>query len=67
MVEFACDGLAGVAASQVEMSSGLQFFDGIKSSEIQEILVKSASDLIDLEHPNSVSYTHLTLPTNREV
>ena len=52
MVEFACDGLAGVAASQVEMSSGLQFFDGIKSSEIQEILVKSASDLIDLEHPN---------------
>ena len=52
MVEFACDGLAGVAASQVEMSSGLQFFDGIKSSEIQEILVKSASDLIDLDHPN---------------
>ena len=52
MVEFACDGLANVAASQVEISSGLQFFDGIKSSEIQEILVKSASDLIDLEHPN---------------
>ena len=52
MVEFACDGLANVAASQVEMSSGLQFFDGIKSAEIQEILVKSASDLIDLEHPN---------------
>ena len=52
MVEFACEGLSNVAASQVEMSSGLQFFDGIKSSEIQEILVKSASDLIDLEHPN---------------
>ena len=52
MVEFACDGLSNVAASQVEISSGLQFFDGIKSAEIQEILVKSASDLIDLEHPN---------------
>ena len=52
MVEFACEGLSNVAASQVEMSSGLQFFDGIRSSEIQEILVKSASDLIDLEHPN---------------
>ena len=52
MVEFACEGLSNVAASQVEMSSGLQFFDGIKSAEIQEILVKSASDLIDLEHPN---------------
>ena len=37
MVEFACDGLAGVAASQVEMSSGLQFFDGIQSAQIQEI------------------------------
>jgi len=52
MVEFACEDLAGVSASQVEISSGLQFFDGIKTKEIQEILVKSASDLIDLEHPN---------------
>jgi ribonucleoside-diphosphate reductase alpha chain len=52
MVELACDGLAGVSASQVEISSGLQMFDGIKTSEIQEILVRSASDLIDLDHPN---------------
>ena len=52
MVEFACEDLAGVSASQVEISSGLQFFDGIKTNEIQEILIKSASDLIDLEHPN---------------
>ena len=52
MVEFACEDLAGVSASQVEISSGLQFFDGIKTKEIQEILIKSASDLIDLEHPN---------------
>ena len=52
MVEFACEGLANVSASQVEISSGLQFFDGIKTKEIQEILVKSASDLIELDHPN---------------
>ena len=52
MVELACDGLAGVSASQVEISSGLQMFDGIKTSQIQEILVRSASDLIDLDHPN---------------
>ena len=52
MVEHACDGLAGVSASQVEISSGLQFFDGIKTSQVQEILVKSASDLIDLDHVN---------------
>ena len=52
MVEEACKGLAGVSASQVEMQSGIQFYDGITTAEIQEILVKSASDLIDLDHPN---------------
>ena len=52
MVELACDGLAGVSASQVEIQSGIQFYDGITTSEIQGILVKSASDLIDLDAPN---------------
>ena len=52
MVEFACNGLAGVSESQVEMNANLQFFDGIKTSEIQDILIKSASDLISLETPN---------------
>ena len=52
MVEAACEGLAGVSASQVEMKSGIQFFDGISTAEIQEILIRSASDLIDLDAPN---------------
>ncbi len=52
MVSEATNGLAGVSASQVEMQSGIQFYDGITTDEIQEILIKSASDLIDLEHPN---------------
>ena len=52
MVEFAVEGLAGVSASQVEIQSGLQFCDGIKSADIQEILIRSASDLISEEHPN---------------
>ncbi len=52
MVEEACKGLAGVSASQVEMTSGIQFYDGITTAEIQEILIRSASDLIDLDHPN---------------
>ncbi len=52
MVEEACRGLAGVSASQVEMTSGIQFYDGISTAEIQEILIRSASDLIDLDHPN---------------
>ena len=52
MAEEACKGLAGVSASQVEIQSGIQFYDGITTDEIQEILIKSASDLIDLDHPN---------------
>ena len=52
MVEEACEGLAGVSASQVEMNSGIQFYDGITTAEIQEILIRAASDLIDLDHPN---------------
>jgi ribonucleoside-diphosphate reductase alpha chain len=52
MVEEACKDLAGVSASQVEMQSGIQFYDGISTAEIQEILIRSASDLIDLDHPN---------------
>ena len=52
MVGEATKGLAGVSASQVEMKSGIQFYDLITTAEIQEILIKAASDLIDLEHPN---------------
>ena len=52
MVEFACRGLSGVSESQVEMNANLQFFDGIKTSDIQEILIRSANDLITLDNPN---------------
>ena len=52
MVEKSCRGINGVSESSVEMNSGLQFFDGITTKEIQKILVKSASDLISLENPN---------------
>ena len=52
MVELACEGLAGVSESHIEVNANLQFFDGIKSSDIQEILIRSANDLIDLESPN---------------
>ena len=52
MVHKACKGIAGVSESLVEMNSGLQFYDGITTKDIQQILVKSASDLISLESPN---------------
>ena len=52
IVDEACKDLAGVSASQVEINSGIQFYDGITTGEIQEILIKSASDLINLDCPN---------------
>ena len=52
MVEYAVEDITGVSSSQVEMNSGLQFYDGITTDEIQQILIKSAADLISLETPN---------------
>ena len=52
MVEKACRNITGVSESSVEMNSGLQFYDGITTKEIQSILVKSAHDLISTESPN---------------
>ena len=52
VVEEACSELAGVSSSQIEMNADLQFYDGMTSEEIQEILIRSANDLISLEAPN---------------
>ncbi len=52
VVSFACDGISGVSASEVEMHSQLQFYSGISSAEIQETLIKSAADLISEDAPN---------------
>jgi len=52
VVEFACEGLAGVSSSQIEMNANLQFYDGMSTDEIQEILIRSANDLISLDNPN---------------
>jgi len=52
VVEEACKGLAGVSSSQIEMNANLQFYDGMTTKEIQEILVRSANDLISLDAAN---------------
>jgi len=52
VVEFACEGLAGVSSSQIEMNANIQFYDGMSTKEIQEVLVRSANDLISLDAPN---------------
>lgn len=52
VVSFACEGIAGVSASEVEINSKISFYDGIKTSDVQETLIKSAADLISEEAPN---------------
>ena len=52
MVAYACEGLSGVSESQVEIQSGLQFYDGVTTEEIQLILINSANNLITLDNPN---------------
>ncbi len=52
MVSAACKNITGISESLVEMNSGLQFYDGITTKDIQSILIKSASDLISLQSPN---------------
>ena len=52
VVNFACEGLAGVSSSLIQMNAGIQFAEGMTSREIQDLLVRSANDLITLEQPN---------------
>ena len=52
VVEEACEGLSGVSASLIEMNANIQFYDGITTKDIQNVLVRSANDLISLESPN---------------
>ena len=52
VVEEACKDLTGVSASQIEMNADLQFVDGMTTEDIQNVLIRSANDLISLENPN---------------
>ena len=52
VVEWSCEGLSGVSPSELEISAQLRFYDGIRTTDIQETLIKSAADLISVETPN---------------
>ena len=52
VVIWATEGITGVSASEVEIKSHIQFYNGIKTADIQETLIKSAADLISEETPN---------------
>lgn len=52
VITWAAKGLQNVSVSQVEIKAHIQFYDGIKTSDIHETLIKSAADLISKESPD---------------
>ena len=52
VVFWATENLTGVSASEVEIKSQIQFYTNIKTTDIQETLIKAAADLISEETPN---------------
>ncbi len=52
VVFWATEGITGVSASEVEIKSHIQFYNGMKTADIQETLIKSAADLITEDTPN---------------
>ena len=52
VVQYACDSITGVSASEVEINSQIQFYNAITTADIQETIIKSAADLISEESPN---------------
>lgn len=52
VIDWAAEGLNNVSVSQVELRSQIQFYDGIRTSDIHETMIKSAADLISGETPD---------------
>jgi ribonucleotide reductase alpha subunit len=48
----ACEGLEGADYMELELDAKIQFRDGITTAEIQETLIKTAVDKIDVDKPN---------------
>ncbi|AUH01657.1 ribonucleoside-diphosphate reductase subunit alpha [Prodigiosinella confusarubida] len=52
VIAWAAEGLHNVSVSQVELRSHIQFYDGIKTADIHETIIKAAADLISRESPD---------------
>ncbi len=52
VINWAAEGLENVSVSQVELRSHIQFYDGIRTDDIHETIIKSAADLISEETPD---------------
>ena len=52
MTSESVDGLSGVSQSEIELDSQIKFIDGMNSSDIQDALIKTAVEKIDIDVPN---------------
>ena len=52
VIEWAAHDLDNVSVSQVELKSHIQFYEGIKTRDIHETIIKSAADLISEDTPD---------------
>ncbi|MBF7977788.1 MULTISPECIES: class 1a ribonucleoside-diphosphate reductase subunit alpha [Rahnella] len=52
VIDWAAEGLQNVSVSQVELRSHIQFYDGIKTADIHETIIKAAADLISKDAPD---------------
>ena len=52
VLDWAALGLDHVSVSQVELKSHIQFYDGIRTKDIHETIIKAAADLISEESPD---------------
>ncbi|MCS3607714.1 class 1a ribonucleoside-diphosphate reductase subunit alpha [Erwinia rhapontici] len=52
VLDWAAEGLQNVSVSQVELRSHIQFYEGIRTSDIHETVIKSAADLISKDAPD---------------
>ncbi|AOT08061.1 class 1a ribonucleoside-diphosphate reductase subunit alpha [Pseudoalteromonas luteoviolacea] len=52
VITWAAEGLDNVSVSQVELKSHIQFYDGIRTEDIHETIIKAAADLISKDTPD---------------
>ncbi|WP_107851728.1 class 1a ribonucleoside-diphosphate reductase subunit alpha [Oceanimonas marisflavi] len=52
VITWAAEGLDNVSVSQVELRSHIQFYDGIRTEDIHETIIKAAADLISEQTPD---------------
>lgn len=52
VVTWAAKGLENVSVSQVELKSHIQFYNGIRTDDIHETIIKAAADLISEDTPD---------------